>query len=70
MIDNKGIELWQETNKLLGRIAAAAEKLLADAAMPQAAPCAGKETGHDWELVDERAPHMGYRCTRCGMEAA
>lgn len=67
MIDSKAIDLWQETNKLLGRIAAAAEKLLADDAMP---PCAGKKTGHDWELVDERAPHMGYRCTRCGMESA
>lgn len=68
MIDNKGIELWQETNKLLARIAVALERRSARKVVVRGgrAFC-----NHDWALVDERAPHyMGYRCTRCGMEAA
>lgn len=27
-------------------------------------------TLHEWELRDERAPHMGYRCKKCGIIAA
>lgn len=68
-LNNKAIELWQETNKQLARIAAALEKPVAATPLAQAPSCTGKAKGHNWELVDERSPYMGYRCTRCGIQA-